>query len=373
MPDAISTQGTHDKSTSDLRLTLVGPFPPPINGQSMVMDYMATRLSTHFHRLEIADTAGPSGIPGLGAFGTMRRSLAVWWSIRNSEVVYIAVKAGKGMWLTSATAGFARLAGTKVFLHHHSYSYVRRRKFRMVALTRIAGPDARHIVLSRSMARDLVRSVPEISRPFIIGNACLVDQGLLDLPLRNDQETLTLGHLSNLTLEKGIGEVIDLALALHRAGVRIRLIVGGPTVDREAGRHLDRAANELGDQFEYRGPLTGAAKKAFFEDVTHFIFPSRYIHEAVPLVLYEAMAAGAVCIATRQGSISEQLEDSPSIVAANQDSFVKEALPRLIPTSVSQAESRASRQAYLHALVKAEHELDDFIALLGRIEHKSRC
>jgi glycosyltransferase involved in cell wall biosynthesis len=279
--------------------------------------------------------------------------------------VYIAVKAGHGMWLTTVAAGLARLAGARVFLHHHSYAYVRERKSRMVALTRAAGPHAHHIVLSQLMANDLAAVMPEIRRTLVIGNAGLVDRTLLELPLKTGGGDLVLGHLSNLSLEKGIVEVVDLASALHRSGTKVRLIVGGPAVDGEARSHLGRAARELGERFEYRGPLAGEAKHAFFEEITHFLFPSSYVHEAAPLVLYEAMAAGAVCVATRRGSIPEQLESGPGVLAQSADSFVEEALPVLDGASVSTAASHESRQAYLRALSDSERQLATFVTLLA--------
>ena len=199
----------------------------------------------------------------------------------------------------------------------------------------------------------------------VVGNAGLVDRALLELPLKADGGDLVLGHLSNLSLEKGIAEVVDLASALHRAGVRVRLVIGGPTVDGESRLHLDRAARELGDLFEYRGPVTGEAKLAFFEKITHFVFPSRYVHEAAPLVLYEAMAAGTVCVATRRGSISEQLEASPGMLATSADSFVEETLPVLVGTSVSTAASQESRQAYVRALSESETQLAGLVALFA--------
>jgi glycosyltransferase involved in cell wall biosynthesis len=235
----------------------------------------------------------------------------------------------------------------------------------MVALARAAGPRARHIVLSRSMASDLVAVMPEINEPLIIGNACLVDRELLELPLRANQCDLVLGHLSNLTADKGIAEVVSLASALREANVDVRLIIGGPISDDEARSQLSRATRELGDFFEYRGSLTGEAKLDFFNEITHFVFPTRYVHEAVPLVLYEAMAAGAVCVTTTQGSISEQLEGSPAVLASYATSFVEETLPVLLDESVSAAASQASREAFLAALANAEQQLADFVVLLG--------
>lgn len=349
-----------------MRLTLIGPMPPPVDGQSAVMCQMISELRPHFTQMRIADISAGDGVSWLRPAIKLRRTASAWWSIPGSDAVYIAVKAGHGMWLTTAAAGLARVTGARVFLHHHSYAYVRARKPRMVALTRAAGPHAHHIVLSRAMATDLSVVMPEISRPLIIGNAALVDRTLLELPLKADGGDLVLGHLSNLSLDKGIAEVVDLAVALHRAGARVRLIVAGPTADAESHLHLDRAAHELGELFEYRGPLAGEAKRTFFSEITHFAFPSRYVHEAVPLVLYEAMAAGAVCLATRRGSITEQLAGSRALLAHSAESFVGETLPALVGASVSAAASRESRQAYLRALSESERQLAEFVTLLAK-------
>ena len=366
MTDVPGTHGVNGGYQFDARIALIGPIPPPVNGQSIVMSHLISKLALHFPRMLVLDTAeGQGSIKLLRPLASLRRSISAWWSIRDSDTVYIAVKAGKGMWLSSATAGLARLLGASVFLHHHSYAYARTRMPRMVALTCAAGPKARHIVLSRGMAMDLVRVMPEIHDPLIIGNACLIDRDLLDLPLKSDGSDIVLGHLSNLTIDKGIAEVIDLASALSKTNPQLKLIVGGPATDTESRLQLDRAVCALGDQFEYRGPLTGSAKLTFFNDVTHFIFPTRYAHEAMPLVLYEAMAAGAVCVATRQGSISEQLESSPSLLADTAVSFVEENLPMLIDATMPPGASLASRQAFLKALSESEEQLSGFVLLLA--------
>jgi glycosyltransferase involved in cell wall biosynthesis len=198
----------------------------------------------------------------------------------------------------------------------------------------------------------------------IIGNAGFIDKTLLELPLKADGGDLVLGHLSLLHREKGIAEVVDLALALHQAGIRARLVVGGPTMDDESRLQLDRASRELGELFEYRGIVEGEAKRVFFEEITHFLLPSRM--DAVPLVLYEAMAAGVICVSTRQGSIAEQLEGTPGLLADSADSFVEETLPELARASVSTAASQQSRQGYLRALSESERQLAGFVALLAR-------
>ncbi|MBI5818501.1 MAG: glycosyltransferase family 4 protein [Verrucomicrobia bacterium] len=356
---------------SDARITLIGPMPPPIDGQSIVMSHMVSRLTPHFPNLRVSDTTERASSRWRRAFVKLGRSAAAWGAVLRADVVYIAVKADHGMWLTTVTAGLARLTGKQIFLHHHSYTYIRERRKRMSALARIAGPTAQHIVLSQSMSRDLRAVMPEISRTLIIGNAALVDQTLLELPLKSDADHLVLGHLSNLYLDKGIGEVVDLAIDLHAGGVPVRLIVGGPLVEPAARHHIERGTRHLGELFEYRGPLAGEMKRAFFEEITHFIFPSKYSHESVPLVLYEAMAAGVVCVSTRRGSIPEQLAESPGILADSKDTFVQDVLPVLRHTRASSATSYDARQAYLKALAAANDDLARFVSLLGKQHGRS--
>lgn len=348
-----------------VHVSLIGPMPPPIDGQSIVMSHLVSQLAPHFPHLRVADTTERASSRWRRPLVKLSRSASAWRSIPRAHVVYIAVKADHGMWLSTITAALARLCRTQIFLHHHSYTYIRQRRTRMVALARVAGPVAQHIVLSQSMAQDLRTTVPEVRRTIIIGNAALVDQTLLDLPLKSDSDRLVLGHLSNLYLDKGVAEVVDLAIQLHARGVPIRLVIGGPLVELEAQHHLDRAADHLGELFEHRGLLFGVNKRAFFEEITHFIFPSNYAHESVPLVLYEAMAAGVVCVSTRRGSIPEQLADSPGVLADSKNSFVEEMLPVLQEAAVSTATSQQSRQAYLRALAAANQDLAQFISQLG--------
>jgi glycosyltransferase involved in cell wall biosynthesis len=107
-------------------------------------------------------------------------------------------------------------------------------------------------------------------------------------------------HLSNLSAEKGLGAVIDVA---ERTGIPVRLIGGASA---EATALLD-AARGRGVPFEALGPRYGDAKLRELAEARCFLFLSRYQHEAQPLVLYEAVAAGCIPVVWRAGWVGEQL------------------------------------------------------------------
>ena len=54
---------------------------------------------------------------------------------------------------------------------------------------------------------------------------------------------------------------------------------------------------------EYAGPVYGADKESFYASIDLFIFPTRYRHEAEPLVVLEALAHGRPVIAFGRGCI----------------------------------------------------------------------
>lgn len=342
--------------TGQSSLTVVGPIPPPTTGQSVVTDRMLVEFNKNFSCVRVVNTSVGMAPNWMRPLKKLWDTVVGIWRVLDAKVVYISLNVGPGIWLSSVVAGFARVSGAGIFLHHHSYAYVRERKLGMVALTKVAGPAAYHIVLSETMANDLGKAMPELQRMLIVDNAGVIDPRLLELPLKCGGPVV-LGHLCNLTVEKGLVEVVDLALALQRSGTAVRLIVGGPAVDTGARAELDRARSQLGSSFEYRGPLAGSSKVEFFDEITHFAFPTKYRNEALPLVLYEALAAGVVCMATRQGSIVEQLEGSAGVVADTAESFVDEACQALVGASVSEDSSAKARSRYLGAADKSASQI----------------
>lgn len=340
-------EGVHQNQTT----MFMGPFPPPVHGQSAATLSIAEQLGAMGTGLAMTDLSGGFRKKLLGHVRAIARIL-------NSPAgpLYLSANSNQGMWLTTLLVLAARVKRRPVFLHHHSYAHVRAPRAAMRALAKIE-PGITHIVLSAGMARDLKNNYRHVRNTLVINNAGLIDGRLRQLADRQGHE-IVLGHLSNLTEEKGVAVVVDTAIAARSEGLDTRLIIAGPIIDAVAEAAVDRAREALGDRFIYLGPVYGKEKEAFFSGIDVFLFPSRYANEAEPLVLLEAMAAGAICVAFDTGCIADDLLNAGTTVGLDADfRFECLALFRALTQSPEhRADRRKASQARFDSL-RAVHDM----------------
>ncbi|MFY8195373.1 MAG: glycosyltransferase, partial [Novosphingobium sp.] len=125
------------------------------------------------------------------------------------------------------------------------------------------------------------------------------------MPVRIPDRILRLGHLSNLSLEKGLDRFLSCGFGPDgTARTDRRLVLAGAPSTPEATEALEKAALVLGDTLETHGAVSGERKAAFFRDIDLFVFPSLYRHEAQPLVALEALAYGKPVIALGFGYLA---------------------------------------------------------------------
>ena len=115
-----------------------------------------------------------------------------------------------------------------------------------------------------------------------------------------------IGYLSNISFEKGIDRFLDVMAALRARGSRLTGRIAGPFADHSVKHYVEERVAEIGG-IEYVGPVFGESKSRFLSSIDMLVFPTRYLHEAQPLVVYEAQAAGVVVSASDRGCIAQMI------------------------------------------------------------------
>jgi glycosyltransferase involved in cell wall biosynthesis len=232
--------------------------------------------------------------------------------LRRERRLYLCIAGGSGVYYDLVLAAVARLLRYAVFVHHHSFTYVNQRDPRTAVLFALCGRRAVHICLCPTMAERLKSRYRHVVQAEILSNAALME-GARPRPARSGGESLTLGHFGNLTLAKGLDTVLDLFRRLRAAQLPVRLELAG-TTGAEERQLIEQAQGEFGEALVYRGPLYGEQKAAYFAGLDAFLFPSRYLNEAQPLVLFEAMTAGVPVVATCRGCIGDDVNAAAGLV-----------------------------------------------------------
>lgn len=293
-------------------IIIIGPFPPPVHGASLVTQEVAARLVDDRIPVVLCNTSpGNSSTPLTyhvkRVLAYIRCGRVILFSKRGTgrTATYVSLSGGLGLVYDCFIIALARLKRYEIIFHHHSFSYLTKRSIILRAIIRIAGADQLHIALCPIMAKRLGELYNSRIRTEVISNLPFID---VSGPDRKNKSSgiKVIGYLSNISFEKGIDRFFDLMTELRARGSRLVARIAGPINDNEMEKYIGRRMSDVGG-VEYVGPVFGDDKSRFLSSIDVLVFPTRYINEAQPLVVYEAQAAGVVVSASERGCIAQMI------------------------------------------------------------------
>jgi glycosyltransferase involved in cell wall biosynthesis len=350
-------------------IVVLGTLPPPVTGMTALTERVVRRL----------ESAGPvvlfdwsSGLSRKGFKFRVARMFRVLRSFigllrrgrRNGARMYLVANSSWGLYLTVLFAIWGRRLGYHVYLHHHVYSYIDRRDWRMAWIDRRMGRTGVHVVHCNKMIDDFRR---QYDSPCGFALICPgIVSGQLGRARVSAMRPFRLGHLSNLTIEKGLDLVIETFESVLQAGLDVRLELAGPVQRGPARRVLERALSTHPDRVNYHGPVYGDDKAKFFAEIDAFVFPTRYRNESWGIVLQEAMAAAVPVITYDRGCTQTVVGARGGVVIDSGTEFTAIAAAHLERWINDADEYRAASQGAIeqaaHLQDEGERDLDAFAA-----------
>jgi glycosyltransferase involved in cell wall biosynthesis len=349
-------------------------LPPPVTGLSAVNQRIVEELSLAGKLAAVANVAPPDGARGLGKhLGRLARTLsAVGLLIRSRTrgvtTVYMPSDGGAGMIWNIALMLVARALRYSVWVHHHSFSYLNRWSLLMWMQLSLAPRGVVDLALCPDMLEGLRTQYagPWRRRGHVgrtLSNAFMPAAAQPPTPRSGP---LVIGHLSNLMVSKGAVRFIGLFLAARAAGLPIRAEMAGPIWDEEVRGAVEAAEADHPDSFRWLGPLYGPEKARFYAGIDAFVFPTDYVNEAQPVVLLEALSAGAAVLATARGCITCDHAGSPGLISSLAGFHVA-ALTWLSEHASGDRRSDLQREAeaaFSHMRAEAEAQLAEALAAI---------
>jgi glycosyltransferase involved in cell wall biosynthesis len=258
-----------------------------------------------------------------------------------------------------ACVATARLAGYHIFVQHHSFSAIDRASYLMRLFVLFCGPMVRHVFLCGLMRQRFIERYPRTRRPLTSSNARYMPPQ--SSRAKSQSSVIKVGLLSTLGKDKGLYQYLDLLAACRHKGLPVVGLLAGPAKSSTDESRIAEAQRGLGQGLKYFGSLYGADQAQFYSEIDVFVFPTTYVNEAQPNVLFEAMSYGAAIISNVRGCISEDVTTDCGLLVRNHEDFVISAVAQLehwcrFPEQLKQARTAsAARLATLHEVATADY------------------
>jgi glycosyltransferase involved in cell wall biosynthesis len=171
---------------------------------------------------------------------------------------------------------------------------------------------------------------------------------------------VVVGHLANLSVEKGSVDLLRAADLVWQQGRHFKLVLAGPAMPNF--RRLWRSY-PFADRVRCLGVLTEEQKRDFFAGIDLFALPSR--SDSFGLVLLEAWANGLANLAYRAGGVAGVIrhEEDGLLVRCGDIEELAEALGRLVGDAALRCRLGAAGQARL----ADEFRWNDKLALVRHV------
>jgi glycosyltransferase involved in cell wall biosynthesis len=314
------------------RACLVGMYPPPLHGMSLINEYVKLKISASRFPLVIDFSPGNLNRSFMARFRkTFRVIQCVFQFIYylffgGVSSIYIGLSGGNGQIYDAIFVGIARVFARKVYLHHHSYQYLNQFRWLSKLLFMISGKKAVHIVACEKMACDLKRLYPVVKEVRVISGIAALEAWNGEVRVRDKIQSI--GFLSNITIEKGILEFLHVATWADKNKLPIHFVIAGPYEDEKVRCLVETRIAALSNVV-YVGPVYGLSKQAFFDSIDIFLFPTKYVNESEGLVIHEAMSRAVPVIAFSRGCIEQIISDQVGLRLAPMEDYVACAVDKL--------------------------------------------
>jgi glycosyltransferase involved in cell wall biosynthesis len=334
--DASAAEGCRrDASKADTchgvpEVTFIGALPPPVTGMTAMTQVVVEALE------RVAIVRRFNWSRGKPIRGWRWRLARVWGAAKalmgllvsgpaRGQKLYYAVSSSAGLYYDLLIIGLARALGYRAVLHHHNYSYINRRDWRVALLDRLISGTGAHAVHCTLMEADFIRTYRSRAK-FLFVPPTIVSQGQASAEPRLHGD-FTLGFLSTLSLAKGIDDVLATFELLASAGRAVRLVLAGPCHGKAEQALIQAALARWPLRVEYRGPVYGRDKAEFYAALDAFIFPTR--NESWGIVLTEAFEVGCPAIARSCGCIPWVVSSDCGLTIDPAENFPQKAVERL--------------------------------------------
>lgn len=311
-----------------MKLLIIGPLVPPVDGCSYANEILIKNLSANGIKHETINTNTPvissdqgSRFSFLKAASFLKTYLSLPKLFLANIVYFTPGQTFFGILKYSPFILLCIALNTPYVIHLHgnylgkAYSLLKGLKKKIFFY--LISHAAAGIVLSKSLKKNFKHLLSD-EKIFIVEN--FADNSLYEeknIAKLADKPRII--YLSNLMREKGIIDFLDALLILKKLKIQFRSTIAGH-IERSINLTIKKKISQLGESTEYVGSIFGLQKKKKLLESNIFILPTYYKMEGQPISIIEGLATGNIIVTTPHAGI-------PDIIDLSNGFFVRPCDP----------------------------------------------
>ena len=329
-------------------ITVLGRFPPPLDGQSIATARLASLLepAVPVGRVEL-NPGGESHVqssvrfrPGALAYFVRRRQRLVReLNARSGPIVWTTISPtllGHGRDVFTVAPAFPASREVFAVVHNGGFARLFERPSTNWSASRLVRRLRGVVFLSHRLAESCERWIPAEKR-LVVPNT--IDAPLIptaqELAAKRSSRTdrpFRLLFFSHMIASKGYADVLEAVRLLVTSGADVEADFVGRWDSAKAEQAFSArvAAAGIGHRVRHHGGVQDRTEaKALYLGADLFLLPTYYPTEAQPLTVIEALAAGTPVVVTRHASLPEMVR------AGREARFVAAESPQDITRAIS--------------------------------------
>ncbi|MFN8416222.1 MAG: glycosyltransferase family 4 protein [Cytophagaceae bacterium] len=329
-----------------MKILIIGPFPPTINGVTISNDFLRRWLQNHGDQVSCVNTETGNISTEQGKKGRTRKAFRFMWLYRNvfkaagKDVVYITIgQTFFGIMKYLPFIWWSKMLGVPYVLHVHGgylkTSYESMPSWQQHFIKNIIVQSSALIALSDSLAKQLKSIFP--SAPIqVVEN--FYDRALIDQQRKPRKEgPVRFIYLSNLMVGKGIVEFLEALHVLKDKGKQFTVAIAGG-VEKGLDRTIQDKLAPIKDYVTFLGLADFDKKKELLYSSDVFVLPTWYVMEGQPISMIEAYVTGNWVVSTDQGGIPDVSGYPAFVKCPKQDSLgLAQVLEQVMDKSMGNA------------------------------------
>ncbi|PRY06755.1 glycosyltransferase involved in cell wall biosynthesis [Pontibacter ummariensis] len=339
-----------------MKVLIVGPVPPPIEGCSNANKVLYKNLITKNVQCDVINTNSNILTNEQGRKFSLKKAFYFFKNYKNLyslgayDLIYFTP--GQTFYGVTKYAPFilASLYLKKPYIIHVHGNFLGTQYSLLTGLKK----KIFHFLVSRAAAGIVITdSLKENFKGLLSGNKVFVvtnfvEDELYEEVVVKNVDKLRVLYLSNLMREKGIIEFLDALIELDKKHVDFEAYVAG-AIEAGLEDEVKSRFDLLKEKLTYFGIVTGIAKLKLLNNANVFVLPTYYAMEGLPISILEAVATGNIIVSTEHAGIADTVSNLNGFLIEKKSSKAIVACLEHINASLEANVNRFSRQNFNYA------------------------